>query len=1581
VGDGARLAESGAAGVTGPVARRGGLSPDRWQRVQDVLAAAIECDVTDRGRLLADRCAGDPELRREVETLLAAHESSGLVDRLADALAPAASWVRARAIGWEGRRVAQYSVLGLLGAGGMGLVYKARDERLGRHVALKFLTPYLSTQPAAKQRFLVEARAAAALDHPNICTIHEIGETVDGQLFIAMPVYDGETLQARLQRGRLSFAEAAPIALQVARGLGRAHERGIVHRDLKPSNVMLLSDGTVKILDFGIATMDGLSLTGDGVPVGTLAYMSPEHVRGSAVDHRGDIWSLGILLHEMLAGTRPFAGDDRHDVASSILTQDPDLCATSHPDVPAALDDVLRTALAKLPEDRYASMAPLAADLAALASAGDGPPGAGTGGRSEPAMLGHQREALPPSERRRAAVLVTTVSDYGALVEHLAPVDAQRLVAQIRDMAVEVVRRHGGLVNQAIGEEIVSLFGVPAAHEDDELRAVRAASELRARVRELTAGWSTAVRIQSGIHAGPVVAQRLHEGPRRYAIVGAPGQVAPRLAALAAPDGVVVSPECQRLVAPFFLTAACSPAVLEPGAQPVTPFRVTGETGLETRLEASERSGLTPYVGRHAELALLERHVFDARTGEGRVVTVVGEAGAGKSRLLYELRERVAGLDGVRLLHGRCRAYGDVAPYSPFIEIMRDALDLRTLAVGDSRDIVARLRAIDAALEPFLPLYLHLMSVPSESHPFPRHLEGEHLQAALLDALAALIAALAGGVTLVVLFEDWHWADTASRAALGRMVEIVGAHPLLFVVVTRPERGGADTWTAHGTRVQLEPLDFAASAAIMRAVLHVQRVSGDLARRVFERTGGNPFFLEQMCCALLEQGAVATRDGEAVVGGGPGALSLPDTVQAVIRARLDNLEPHAREVLRVAAVIGREFEHSLLAAVLGPDVDLVRAIARLKASGLMQQTGAVPEIGYRFEHVLTQEVSYESLLEHQRKSLHDAIGRAIETSRAEHVDEKAALLAYHFGRAGAWPAAVCYGRQAADRASALSQFADAVATLDQVLDWLAHLPDDEGRRDLMSDVLLQQERACETMGLRRRQHEIIGTLIAHLAPRGPSARLALTYLREGDLLTLLKRFDAADRSLSTALRLSRERGDAALERNTLRSIGLLRWHEKRYAEALAITETALSIDRECHDELAVAGDLSNIGIILKSMGECAAALPRIEEALAMPSLAQDPRKLVYALHTLANVHRAMGNPEPALACLRRADQIARTHLLPIQRSFHLTSIAHIDLQQGRIDSALRTYQEAIQLSRRARHAEGLAQSLRTFGDVLVGLGKGDEALPHLREAAQLFAQLEDRETEADIWSRAATILERMHRAKEAADAWGRVRALRQHLGDAKGQLDALEGTARAIRQLKEPPDVVIAAFEAALDLASALGERPRALALRNALGILEWTRGSYTAALTHYEAALLLVRAQSDRAQEGLILNSLGVTLTQLRRPEEARTALEASVALNRETGARLLEAHALAALGHVSRAVARLDSAVRYFEQSLALRCALGDRTGEGWMRRRIAETRAALGDDAGAQRAAAAAARIAAETGDADLIAACGTHPPSPR
>ena len=222
-----------------------------------------------------------------------------------------------------GTTLGPYQIVSQLGSGVMGVVYQAHDPRLDRHVAIKLLPPDLTRDEIAKQRFLQEAKAASALDHPNICNIHEINETPDGQLYLVMAHYEGETLKERIARGPLKLDDAVDVATQVGEGLAKAHFAGIVHRDIKPANLMVTTDGTVKILDFGLAKLAGAEgVTQTGTTVGTVAYMSPEQAKGQEVDHRTDIGSLGVVLYEMLAGKPPFQGENLLSISNAILEQE-----------------------------------------------------------------------------------------------------------------------------------------------------------------------------------------------------------------------------------------------------------------------------------------------------------------------------------------------------------------------------------------------------------------------------------------------------------------------------------------------------------------------------------------------------------------------------------------------------------------------------------------------------------------------------------------------------------------------------------------------------------------------------------------------------------------------------------------------------------------------------------------------------------------------------------------------------------------------------------------------------------------------------------------------------------------------------------------------------------------------------------------------------------------------------------------------------------------------------------------------------------------------------------------------------------
>jgi len=378
--------------------------PGYWAELFTAFDTLVELDAGERAARLAAIGESDPDGRRALEELLEADASSASSLSDIDAIFGAELPARERSPNLDvlmlvGRTVAHFRIIEPLAAGGMGVVYRAIDARLGRPVAIKFPLPGQHVDGQVRERFLREARAASALDHPNICGIYEAGETETGQLFLAMPLYEGETLRSRIARARhLPIADAIAIALQIARGLHAAHRAGIVHRDLKPANVIILPDGVVKILDFGVARTGGVTLTKSHAALGTVFYMSPEQVRGEPLDGRADLWSLGVLLYEMLTARRPFEGENEVAVAHAIVSSRPIRPWVLRPYMAPALDDLVMRLLSKQQVGRPASAEAVATELTALES------------KSAPPGVRRWRPTLTAIQRRRALVWGSTLA-------------------------------------------------------------------------------------------------------------------------------------------------------------------------------------------------------------------------------------------------------------------------------------------------------------------------------------------------------------------------------------------------------------------------------------------------------------------------------------------------------------------------------------------------------------------------------------------------------------------------------------------------------------------------------------------------------------------------------------------------------------------------------------------------------------------------------------------------------------------------------------------------------------------------------------------------------------------------------------------------------------------------------------------------------------------------------------------------------------------------------------------------------------------------------------------------------------------
>jgi predicted ATPase/class 3 adenylate cyclase len=1344
----------------------------------------------------------------------------------------------------------RYRVQRVVGNGGMATVYLARDLKHDRPVALKVLLPDFAAAVGA-ERFLSEIRVTANLQHPNILPLFDSGEA-DGLLFYVMPFVEGESLRQLIEREKqVAVDQAVRYAVAIASALDYAHRHDVIHRDIKPANIML-RDEQVFVADFGIALAVGSAdeerLTATGLLIGTPQYMSPEQAAGDeSLGAASDIYALGAVLYELLTGVPPHTGPTVQSVIAKLLTEEPAPVGALRSGVPLHIEQAVAKALARAPTDRFASAAEFAAALVSAASVAavappDTMPGV-SGARPEP--------PLTDSERRHATVVHSSVEGYAMLVEHLDADDLERVMDRIHVAAEAIVREHGGVLNSAAGEALEAIFGVPVAREDDARRAVRAALQLQRHVAtvsdELRDATGSALGVRTGIGTGFVVVRSSRREGQRFALAGDAVRVAARLTEHAAANHVLVSADTERLLAPFFTTEPLGSLAISGGGSVITPHRVVGESGVRTRLEGAERNGLTRFAGRDAQMDMLRTCLDRSLDGEGQVVSVVGDVGVGKSRLRYEFLHTLDPA-AVHIVEGRCESLGATTPYLPFTEALRHVLGLRDDVEHRAESVVAAVRAVDPDLGGFVPLYLHLLSIRSEEQPSLAHLKGEDLRLAMSEGLSAVFTVASRQRPMVILLEDWQWADDASREALKQLAGIAPAYPLLVVVTARPQGAPDLGQMDHHTTIRLGPLEASSSTAIICSCLKVDRVADDLGRHLHERTAGNPFFLEELCHAMREEGLLREDGGTMTLTRSVEALQLPDTVQAVLRSRLDRVDPEAREILRLASVIGREFARDILERALRDASALPSALEALKSLGLIQQIRVLPQPAYRFKHALTQEAAYESLVQHQRKKLHGLVGEVLEEVHADCAAEQPHVLAHHFSIAERWDAAVRYGRRAADTARDLSLFGQQSRMLESVHRWVMKLEQSDERREVEIDVLLEWERACETVGNREQQRSIIDKLLPLAEPGRHDRQLAEIYIRQGDLLTLLGRFAEAREALEQSLEIWRTLSDRVGERNALRSLGLAGWHAGDFEPAIAAAAAALAIDRERLDWEAVAQDLSNLGTVLKGAGRTDEALRHYEEAVQLLQEGKIEVAAYYALFMAAALHRDRGDLDKAMEYLQKAREILDRHHLVGQASFCMTGIAAITHLQGRSEEAIRIYEEVVRRMREIQYATGLVQGLHGLSELLMVLGRPREALPYLREKVEVFERMGDRSLEGDARERLAEVYEQeLQDFGAALSEWRKVRALRKDRENLPGELEAVEAVARLTRQSGADADAAIALYQDALGLAVGLDDAPKQGDLLNTLGVLRWEQGDNAEALACYERALEIFRGRGDK--------------------------------------------------------------------------------------------------------------------------------------
>jgi len=642
------------------------------------------------------------------------------------------------------------------------------------------------------------------------------------------------------------------------------------------------------------------------------------------------------------------------------------------------------------------------------------------------------------AERRQVTVMFSDLAGSTALSARMDPEDLREVISAYQKCVASTVQRFGGFVAKYIGDGVLVYFGYPQAHEDDAERAVRAGLELVAAVAGLKTRASLQTRV--GIATGLVVVGDLvgsGEAQER-GIVGETPNLAARLQGIAEPNMVVIAEATRSLLGNLFELQDLGAKDLKGIAGPVRAWAALRASSAEGRFEALHATGLTALVGREEELELLLRRWSRAKSGEGQVVLLSGEAGIGKSRLTAALLERLASEPHTRLRYFCSPQHTDSAFY-PIISQMERAAGF----VHDDT-AQAKLDKLDAVLaQSFTPrqdvaLFAEMLSLPNDGrYPAPE-LTPQQRRQQTLEALTAQIEALTRQNPVLMIFEDAHWTDPTSLEVFGRAVDRIATLRVLLIVTFRPEFEAPWIGRPHVTALTINRLAQRDIDAMIDRVVGNKLLPTSVRQDIIERTDGIPLFVEEMTKAVLEAGSES--EARQTAGAVPSpALTVPASLHASLMARLDRLGP-AKEVAQIGAAIGREFSHAMLAAVVRkPEAELGSALDRLIAAGLLFRQGVPPHATYLFKHALVQDAAYGTLLREPRRALHARIAEALESQFAETAETQPELLARHCTEAGLIEKAAGLWGKAGQRSLERSALVEAVAQLTRALDQIVTL--------------------------------------------------------------------------------------------------------------------------------------------------------------------------------------------------------------------------------------------------------------------------------------------------------------------------------------------------------------------------------------------------------------------------------------------------------------------------------------------------------------------------------------------------------------
>jgi class 3 adenylate cyclase len=949
-------------------------------------------------------------------------------------------------------------------------------------------------------------------------------------------------------------------------------------------------------------------------------------------------------------------------------------------------------------------------------------------------------KATQEGERKHLTVLFADLKGSMEFLAGIDPEEARKILDPVLERMMEAVHHYEGTVTQVMGDGIMALFGAPLAHEDHAVRACYAALRMQESMRhyaeEVRRGEDVPVQIRIGVNSGEVVVHSVgSDFHRTYNAVGQTAHLAARMEGAAKPGSILLTASTVRLVEGYVDVERIGPVAVKGLREPVEAYELKRVGQIRTRLQAAAARGLTPFVGRAAEMEVLVRSLDQAASGHGQVVTAVGEGGMGKSRLLYEF---VHSPRTERWLVLECgsASHGLTAPGLPVLDLLRRYFRIEESAEV-RRQVAAKVLQLDRAFEPLVTPILALMDAPIEDPAWSGVDPPQRLRRSL-EALVRVIVRESEVQPVLVVFDDLQSHDSVTQSFLDILVDNLPLTRILLLASCRPEYQHRWESKSYYRQLRLDPLPDDSAQAMLGALVGDDAQLLPLKQLLIARTDGNPFFIEESVRTLVESGCFGGPRGAYHLEKDPTAIQVPATVEAVLTARIDRLSPEEKRLLQCAAVVGKIVSVSLLRAIAEMDeVTLQRSLAVLQAGEFLYVVRSCPDPEYTFKHALTHQVTYGRLLQERRRALHRRIVEELERAHPEPGIEQVELLSHHAFRGELWEKAVRYSRQAGITAASRPAHREAVARFEQALAALDHLPETPEQMALAIDIRFDLRNSLHPLGYLERILENIGKVESLAALIGDRRRLgqASSFLCQyhrllGDLGPAIV---AGERAIGIADRI----GDLHLgivARQYLGPALIARGDYRRAAEILGgiVDRVQGDMVRDAMGTTGVVSVFSRIYLVsaLAELGAFDAAVGHAQEALRIANSIGHVYSIAFACYGIGMALALRGDVEGSIASLERGLDLCRSWNLPLMLPILGASLGHAYCLADRPHDAIALLNEAERQARAMTRIGGHSMLVVRLGEAHLQAGRRDDAQRCAQEAVALARKHTERGHEA-----------------------------------------------------------------------------------------------------------------------------------------------------------------------------------------------------------------------------------------------------------